>query len=389
MRSLVVLGMLTAVGCGLGLGGAAISVSDGQATGDEATALPESGAVLDAGADESSWSDVAGNADAADDGSDADAMATMDAMVSLDASAADAIPAAYEGGSQDTSDGPSDGWSDAADDGASTSACVSAVPSGWSLVIYDLGPDACPADYTAHDVSGSATLQTGACACACSVSQNGDCEHGMLTVHPNAGGNTGCNLDGGWSRDLNGSACTVVNGNLFVSGPHSDQVAPLAPEGGTCSDMAQTDPTKITTAAARYCDVPPSQADAVCNGTVPSGFAACIIASGETTCPSGTPFVHSYVVEDSAALQCSSCAGCSVTTTCSNITLTGFADTVCSSQNLVAQVGVDGGCNAVNLFTYPAPIAAVEYAAAASSSCTPGISAPSVQLANPSTICCR
>jgi len=382
MRSLVVLGMLTAVGCGLGLGGAAASVSDAQAT-DDVTSLQESGAVLDAGADKSSSSDVASNADAVEDRRE------EDAMVSMDASAADSIPTAYESGTQGMSDGSPYGGSDAAGDGVSASACGSGIPSGWSLVIYDLGPDACPADYGAHDVSGSATLQTGACSCACSVSQNGDCEHGALLVHPSAGGNTSCALDGGWSRDLSGSACTVLNGMLFVSGPHSDQVSPLAPEGGACSDMAQTDPTKITVAPARYCDVPSSQADAVCNGTVPSGFAACIMASGETTCPSGTPFVHSYVVEDSAALQCSSCAGCSVMTTCSNITLTGFADTSCSTQNLVAQVGVDGGCNAVNLFTYPAPIAAVEYTATASSSCTPGTSTSGVQLANPSTICCR
>jgi hypothetical protein len=120
---------------------------------------------------------------------------------------------------------------------------------------------------------------------------------------------------------------------------------------------------------------------------VPSGFAACIAKSGETTCPTGTPFMHSYVVEDTVMLQCAPCSACTLMTTCSNIVLQGFSDSACRAR--IGSVAVDGGCNTVALDNYPANFVALEYTATASSTCTPGSSTPTPQLTNPRTICCR
>jgi hypothetical protein len=151
--------------------------------------------------------------------------------------------------------------------------------------------------------------------------------------------------------------------------------------------MVQTDPARVSAPAARYCDVPAANAGSVCSGTAPSGFAACIAKSGETTCPSGTPFVHSYVVEDGVMLQCGSCSACTLMTTCSDAILQGFSDSACRAR--IGSVAVDGGCNSVALDNYPANVVAVDYAATATSTCTPGSSMPTAQLTNPRTICCR
>jgi hypothetical protein len=376
----VALGFLAVGGCGLELGGAAITSSDAQATDDGTTVSGETGQLREGGSEARVASDGSGGEVAVSDSTNvsADAGGEADATASPDAVAAG-----------DSMTSPSDAAADTMSDAVSTSACVNAIPSGWSLVVYDLGADPCPANFTSHEVSGAPTIQPGACSCGCSVSQPGNCAQGTLRVHPSVGGNGSCDVDGGWSKDLDGSACTVLGVTLYVQGPHSDLAYPLAPQGGTCSDTTQADTTKVATAAARYCDVPSAGADSVCNGTVPSGFAACIMTDGETSCPSGTPFSHAYVVEDGAMLQCSSCTGCTVATTCSNATLAGFSDMACSGPSLIGSVGVDGGCNAVNLTTYPASLVAIEYAVTVSSSCNPGSSAPSAPLTNPRTICCR
>ena len=369
MRSFTVLGLWSVVGCGLELGGAAISLPDAEALADDASTLQEGGARGDGGSETPASTADSTPSDSADERRDEGGRASPDGQP-------DSAPLVSDG-----SPLPSD---------TSTTPCLNALPNGWSLVLYDLGSDACPANFVTHDVAGSAAIQPGACSCGCTVAQPGNCAQGTLSVYPSAGGNSACDLDGGWSKDLDGSGCTVLGFSKVVAGPHSDESTPLVAQGGTCNDTTQPDITKLSAAGARYCDVPWSSADSVCNGTVWSGFAACIMASGEATCPAGSPFVHSYVVEDSATLQCSSCAGCTVATSCSDATLTGFSDTACSSQNLIASVGIDGGCNPVNVVLSPAALVAVEYAVTATSTCTPGTSStPSAQLTNQRTICCR
>jgi hypothetical protein len=398
MRLLAVLGVTTLVGCSLDLGGVATGGSDAQAM-DEESSSGVSGDVNVSADTPISTDESSVGADASDGGLEEEAATSLDAYVPdattsagdasadgmSDSAASDMSAPEISASDVSTSDVSA---SDSSSDAPTTSACVSAIPNGWSLIIYDLGTDSCPPTFPAHDVAGTTTIEAGACSCNCTVTQNGGCALGTLNVHPSVG-NGACDLDAGWSKDLNGTGCTVLGVTLSVAGPHSDQATPLPGQGGTCSDAPQADQTKIAAAPTRYCEVPPPGADSVCNGTVPSGFAACIMRNGQTTCPSGTPFVHGYLVEDGAALQCSSCAGCTVTTTCSNATLTGFSDMACSPQSLVGSVDIDGGCNPANLTTYPSSLVAIEYSATASSTCTPGSSTPSAKLTNPRTICCR
>jgi hypothetical protein len=145
----------------------------------------------------------------------------------------------------------------------------------------------------------------------------------------------------------------------------------------------------LSAPGARYCDVPADSASAVCGGTVPSGFAACIVTNGETPCPLGTPFVQRHIVEDHATLQCSACSSpCAMTTTCANAVVTGFTDSACTTR--LASAVVDGTCSPITFYTMvPATLVAVEYAATASSTCTAGSSSATAQLSNIRTLCCR
>jgi hypothetical protein len=379
MRLLAVLGLLGVAGCGLELGGAAMSTTGGgEAPVEDAPSSEDAASLREGGTESAPGSDghaaETAGADSGGTGPDSGDSGSTDGLAGDSTSSA----------SDSTVDAP---LGDAPVEAMSTSGCLNAIPSGWSLVVYDLGTDPCPPNFTAHDVTGPTTIQPGACSCSCSVAQDGNCAQGTLSVHPSIGNNGACDLDAGWSKDLDGSGCTPLGVTLYVSGPHSDLSAPLVPQGGSCADIVQSDPTKFAATSASYCDVPPASADSVCSGTVSSGFAACILTDGETTCPAGSLFAHAYVVQDSATLQCSSCAGCSAATSCSNAVLTGYSDTACSSP--VGSVGVDGGCNPVNVFTSPSPLVAVTYTAIASTNCTPGTSTPGAQLVNPRTICCR
>jgi hypothetical protein len=372
MRPFILFGLLTAA-CGFDAGGLGASTDAADAPSTASTARSEGGG---GGADAQPIAD-ANHSDAGDaPGANANGVDTG----ALDAPGTDGLLPATDGGGDAASDGPS------AADGAPSCANT---PSGWTVAIYDLNSNTnpCPPSFTAHDVSGPPTVGSTACSCTCSVTQAASCTQGTLSVTSGSAGGP-CNGTT-WSKALTGPGCTVLGPSfsLTVTGPHNDQATPLAPQGGACTDMVQTDPARVSAPAARYCDVPAANADSVCNGTVPSGFAACIAKSGETTCPSGTPFMHSYVVEDSVMLQCAPCSACTLMTTCSNIILQGFRDSMCKAR--IGSVAVDGGCNTVALDNYPANFVALEYTATASSTCTPGSSTPTPQLTNPRTICCR
>jgi hypothetical protein len=370
MRPFVWLGFLATAACGVDLGGLgplqdAAEARDTTSMGDDAGSRDDGGGG-DAGA---AISDANGS-DASDSGgSDRGAEAT----VSSDATRVDGPAATDEGGldGPSTSDGPS--------------LCTTTIPSGWTVAIYDLNSNPCPANFTIHDISGQPTVGSAACSCTCSVAQPATCAQGTLSVTSGSPG-APCTSTG-FSKALTGSGCTVLGVSLSVTGPHSDQAIPLTAQGGVCTDTVQSDPTQVTAAAGRYCDVPAAHAESVCSGTVPSGFAACIATGGQTACPSGTPFVHSYVVEDSVTLQCAPCSACTLMTTCSNAILRGFSDSMCRSP--VGSVPVDGGCNPVMLYNYPASVLAVDYTATAASTCTPGTSTPTAQPTNPRTLCCR
>ena len=348
MRSLALLGLLATIpACNLDLGG---------------TAQPPDAAAPESGGETliTMAPDSSPNEGAVDSGRSA-----ADANAQADAVANDASPALADGGR-----------------------LCPTVPSGWSLAVYDLAADPCPQKFASHDVVGQPTLGAGACSCVCNVTQEGSCTQGTLSVMYGTGGAGSCNTPT-WTATFTGPSCTALGSPVSVSGSPSNVATPLAPQGGTCSQMVHPDSSQLSTAKARYCDVPTDSADAVCNGTVPSGFAACLLQYGDVACPTGTPFTQKYIVEDHATLQCSACSGsCAVVTTCSNATVTGYSDSSCMTR--IGSVPVDGTCTPVMFYaSLPSTLVAVEYAATASSTCSAGSSVPTAQLTNPRTLCCR
>jgi hypothetical protein len=354
----LVLGLLATPGCGLDLGGLS-GQADAASTADEG----DGETVVETSTEGSST--IASSADGGH-------------------GAAEASPQLDAGSRADTNANPRDAASDASEGGGT---CAS-VPSGWILAIYDLGQDACPPGFPPHEVSGQTTIGAGACSCTCAVTQTGSCTDGDLTVTYAPAGSNACTMLS-FMATFNGPSCTALGSSLSVSGSPSNLATPLAPQGGTCADMVRTDPSQLSAVKTRYCDVPAGSMGAVCGGTVPSGFAACIVTDGETDCPLGTPFGQKYTVEDLAVTQCSPCSSaCTVTTTCSNATVSAYSDMAC--KNLVGSVPVNGTCTPVMFFApLPSTLVAVEYAATASSTCSAGSSTPSVRLMNPRTVCCR
>jgi hypothetical protein len=327
------------------------------------------------------FADGAGTFDGAGTPPDRDATISADSPVSLDGAVPDDAPS--EVGPIAT-DGAADVVPMAVVDGAS---CLSLVPTGWSLVVYDVGGSTCPTGFAAHSVHGTPVVGADACPCTCAVTQPGSCAQGTLSTMAGQGLGNVCAQP--WlSVAIAGSGCTPAQVPGGGGAPRTFQAFPLPGQGGTCSDAVQPDATKVSAPVALYCDVPGTSADAVCDGAAPTGFASCIARNGMTACPQGTPFVQRHLVEDSAALQCSACSACSVATTCASAVLTTYTDPACSSQG--TPLTVDGTCTTLGgggggMFN----VAAVTYAAAASSTCTQGTSTPAAQLANPRTICCR
>ncbi len=265
--------------------------------------------------------------------------------------------------------------------------CVSSIPKGWTVAIYDLGPDVCPTGFTDHDVQGPATLGSTACGCACDVTADGSCTDGTLSTFGDTANPNACGVAWFTVPITADSVCTTIPATVPAPRaiPESFEAAPLPGQGGTCASTVQSDPTQLVAPAARYCDVPAASAESVCNGTVPSGFAACIARAGAVACPAGTPFIHPFSVEDSATLACAACTACAVSTSCADAVVTVHTGAKCGDTGV--SFNVDGTCSPTD-FTATKLVTAVEYTATESSSCTAGTSTASAVLTNPVTICC-
>src|SRR5581483_11405074 len=100
--------------------------------------------------------------------------------------------------------------------------------------------------------------------------------------------------------------------------------------GGACTSTAHALAGAVTEPTQRYCSVPTASADAVCNGTPPSGFSACIVSAGAKACPTSTPFIHPFTVETGATLSCGTCSACSASTTCGSPTVAAFTNGTCT-----------------------------------------------------------
>jgi hypothetical protein len=267
-------------------------------------------------------------------------------------------------------------------DAAPTDPCVDAVPSGWSVVAYEQAQDACPASLgNAHDEYTGATSAAGACTCECQVTTPPTCTMGTVAT---AYGTTGTTCPTpGESFTVNGSTCTALPaaGGLVLN----FQASPVPLSGGACSGTAQSNTGDVTKDGVRYCDVPAASAEAVCEGTAPAGFAACIVSAGDVPCPNGSPFTTKTSVADDEVLACSACTTCAVGGTCTNPLVTFYSDAMCATQ--VAQLVADNVCAASNAATKP--VVSVEYTAQTNATCLASGSTASFTPQGPRTLCCR
>jgi hypothetical protein len=390
------LSLLGTGGCGLDKAGLGVESSDADST------FPDDAGAADAGSTDVGSPAEAGSIPSAEGGVPAGEAGRPAAEAGFDASdarAGDAANPADTGGATDASpdvvgadvvvvsfDGASDAAPDARSEAGAPPSCVASVPAGWTIAIYDLGPDTCPPGFVEHDVLGAATVGDGACACACDVTQEGRCTQGTLTTFGDTLDANACGAAWFSVPITDDSVCTAIPVTVPATRPIplSFQAAPLPPQPGACTATLLPDPTRVSAPPARYCDVPAAAAEMVCDGNVPSGFAACIARPGTATCPAGSAFVHPYVVEDGAALACSAC-GCKTTTTCTDAVLTVHSGARCMDTGVA--LTVDGTCNPSG-FAGVKAATAVEYTATESSVCDAGTSTGSAQLTNQVTLCC-
>jgi hypothetical protein len=308
------------------------------------------------------------------------ASAAGDASASPDGPHADGSGSGGGDGGQGSDGGGTDG---ASLPPAEAGACV---PSGWSLVAYEASRASCPGGYGAsHDEVSGATAGAGACACSCNVTTQPSCDQGTLvTQWSPAGPSNGPCSNPGPPLTMNGSACTAFAGPVALEPGFS--ASPFAPTGGACTAAVNPDPSKVTKAGVRFCDVPPPAAEAVCSGAAPSGFAACLVAPGDVPCPTG-PFATRTVVADDVELVCPTCGPCTVAGTCGSAQIRFYSDGQCAA--LAATLSCDGACVSAGGGP-PKTVAAYEYSAHAQATCTASpIGATSLAPVRPQTLCCR
>ena len=405
MRVLALVGLLLVTSaCGLGVEGLGIDLGDDggsedAASSEDATAIPDVGVEGAAEGAPGALADAAANDGDASRGSlesGPDVLGMQPDGGAVDSAPGDGGgPADSGAGEADAGGSPVDGAGDGSEGGGSSameagSPCLAALPIGWTVAAYGVGPSSCPAAFTEHDVLGTPSVGANACSCNCTVTADGSCTQGTLTVYGNHDTTSFCSELVLPATQISSSHCLSAGGASTMTASHG-QATPLPPQGGSCSSTSMSDPTQVSTPPARYCDVAPASAESLCGGAAPTGFAACVMTAGEVACPANTPFVNGrYVVEDSVSLACSSCS-CSVNTTCSNARLSAFGDVNCLTPP-VASIALDGACNYSGAPPPPAPptnTMGIEYTATATTTCSAGTSTGGTTLTNPRTLCCR
>jgi hypothetical protein len=303
------------------------------------------------------------------------------AILGIDGDYADLPPG---GSDADTSTEAGDGALDAGDaDGASPScdgspgACVGGLPAGFELVLFATDRvTPCPAAFTQHDVVADPVAGAGACDCSCTVAAEASCTVGRMSTWHST--DTSC-LQPGVFLDLNGSGCTVLNGNF------SDyfSATPL-PADVPCNASAVVNSANVTSTALRLCDVPSTCQEEVCGGGgVPAGLSACIASDGDVACPAG--WDAKTLVGDSPDVSCTACT-CTGSGSCTDGNMSFFSDNACSTP--LIEFTIDDSCQATNRV---GPIGSLTYTAAlADAACTAdGPKTATVALTAPRTICCK
>jgi hypothetical protein len=279
------------------------------------------------------------------------------------------------------SDAPSDTPLDTPAGCTASGACTQSLPFGWTPVaVPGDATDACPNGYSSSDRISQVTAGFGACDCSCTVTKDPACDVGLVARHVSS--DSTCSLATS-SLSVNGSGCTpLVNPTIVISHAKND---PLPPSGGTCVGNAVQDKSKVTKTTLRTCENA-ACAENVCAGSVPKGFAACIVKDGvEPTCPTGFATTRTVVGSD-FTLACSACTCSLGASTCTGATLAYYADTACST--LVTTGPADGACNLNQ--SVGSTVSAFKYAATLNRVCSAtGTKTPAPTLVNTKTVCCK
>jgi hypothetical protein len=265
-------------------------------------------------------------------------------------------------------------------DAGGGAACLSSIPAGWSLVLFESSRAPCPSGLAAHDLVDDPQASAGACTCSCEVTSAPSCATGTLQ---GGYGTMGCNTKV-WPLSISGSGCT----QLQPGGPVPANIAidALPSTGGACSSNAVGDTTKVATNPVRTCDIGGAGADAqmVCQGAAPAGFSSCIATAGDVPCPTGSDFTTRAVLGSSETLVCSECSSCTVAADCSSPLVTFYSDYLCTQA--VATFPANGACMQPG---WTGNIAGVEYHVTSQATCAASGSAATFQPADAQTVCCR
>jgi hypothetical protein len=214
----------------------------------------------------------------------------------------------------------------------------------------------------------------GACSCSTNVTSMPSCTSGNFYA---AGGGSSNSCDQGFGGPTDG-ACVGIGFQItpYILGN------PLPPTGGSCTATPVPDTSLVSETQGAVCDVPPASSEDVCTGAPPSGFSACIVTAGSTTCPAGSPFSNQQIVGSSDVLECS-CGACTMQTTCSNQEMVLFPNG-CGNGGAIV-VPANGQCNPTNSGDY---INGEQYQAQVHTtpSATPSAT---FQTMGPQTVCCR
>jgi hypothetical protein len=263
-------------------------------------------------------------------------------------------------------------------------ACVSALPAGWSLVVYATSQATpCPSGFTTDQVVSSPEPQTGACGCTCNVETAPTCDEGsvgrMVSIN-----NGPCNQTG-QGVTVAGPGCTPFQTGSGGLAPKS-QSSPLPLTAGTCSGSPASDLSAVTTQPGLVCTPPTQCEEQLCEGTAAAGFTLCVSQPGAGgACPAG--WQSPVVVGDGVDLSCSACT-CDINSqsSCSNAAIDFYTDTDCNT--LDTTVLLTGTCTA-EPGAGDMPVA-LKYRATLTQVCAAtGPETPTVALSNPQTICCQ
>jgi hypothetical protein len=253
------------------------------------------------------------------------------------------------------------------------SECVSALPPGFHLVLYENSrADECPAPTTLHMVVSDPTSQEGACECACKVTSPSSCQ-----------GTVGQNCNGPMKNHETQlvAGCNEVQGG----GPFQSDLS-LTAVGGACDASIVTDDSKVSAKQGLLCTLPTGCEEGVCTSPAPPGFSVCLATSGTaTSCPTG--WGAPILVGDIIDLLCTPCA-CEVGPGCAGAAATAYSENQCSGSPLVA---LDGGGCVMPGFPFLMQLTSVQYSPSpAPSTCTAtGEHRASLALENTETLCCR